>query len=38
VPIVFRDRTSGTSKMSAGSSIEAMWMVRGCGGAPPPPC
>jgi dolichol-phosphate mannosyltransferase len=27
VPIVFRDRTSGTSKMSARIAIEAMWMV-----------
>jgi dolichol-phosphate mannosyltransferase len=29
VPIVFRDRTSGTSKMSARIAIEAMWMVPG---------
>jgi dolichol-phosphate mannosyltransferase len=27
VPIVFRDRTSGTSKMSARIAIEAMWLV-----------
>jgi dolichol-phosphate mannosyltransferase len=27
VPIVFRDRTVGTSKMSAGIAIEAMWAV-----------
>jgi dolichol-phosphate mannosyltransferase len=27
VPIVFRDRSSGTSKMSARIAIEAMWLV-----------
>jgi dolichol-phosphate mannosyltransferase len=27
VPIVFRDRTTGTSKMSARIAIEAMWLV-----------
>jgi dolichol-phosphate mannosyltransferase len=27
VPIVFRDRTEGTSKMSARIAIEAMWLV-----------
>lgn len=27
VPIVFRDRTLGTSKMGAGIAIEAMWLV-----------
>jgi dolichol-phosphate mannosyltransferase len=27
VPIVFRDRTSGSSKMSARIALEAMWMV-----------
>jgi dolichol-phosphate mannosyltransferase len=27
VPIVFRDRTDGTSKMSARIAIEAMWLV-----------
>jgi dolichol-phosphate mannosyltransferase len=29
VPIVFRDRTAGTSKMSAHIALEAMWMVPG---------
>ena len=27
VPIVFRDRTDGASKMSARIAIEAMWLV-----------
>ena len=27
VPIVFRDRSSGSSKMSARIAIEAMWLV-----------
>jgi dolichol-phosphate mannosyltransferase len=27
VPIVFRDRTAGTSKMSARIAAEAMWLV-----------
>ena len=27
VPIIFRDRTRGTSKMGAGIAIEAMWLV-----------
>jgi dolichol-phosphate mannosyltransferase len=27
VPIIFRDRTLGTSKMGAGIAIEAMWLV-----------
>jgi dolichol-phosphate mannosyltransferase len=27
IPIVFRDRTAGTSKMSAKIAIEAMWLV-----------
>jgi len=27
VPIIFRDRTEGTSKMGAGIAIEAMWLV-----------
>ena len=27
VPIVFRDRTAGSSKMSTRIAIEAMWMV-----------
>ncbi len=27
VPIIFRDRTRGTSKMGAGIALEAMWLV-----------
>jgi dolichol-phosphate mannosyltransferase len=27
VPIVFRDRTAGSSKMSARIAVEAMWLV-----------
>jgi dolichol-phosphate mannosyltransferase len=27
IPIVFRDRTAGTSKMSTRIALEAMWLV-----------